>query len=102
MTAQRRAPLNVSEAEGKLLITAFKGAITTRVLEPPKNRAFAFEIVFKLDHPRLLELSQQKPPLHFYPRQEEYFKVLEGRLCVKADSQTRLLSPEDGEVCVGP
>lgn len=71
-------------------------------MEPPKDRAFAFEILFKLDHPRLLELSQQKPPLHFHPWQEEYLEVLEGRLCVEADGQTRLLSPEDGEVCVGP
>ncbi|ROV92179.1 hypothetical protein VMCG_09283 [Cytospora schulzeri] len=102
MSRPRRAPLNLSDSDGRLVITAFEGAISVRILAPPKDRAFVFEVVFRLDHPRLVALASQKPPLHFHPSQEEYMEVLEGRLCVEVDGQTRVLTREDGELCVLP
>ncbi|KUI73670.1 Polyketide synthase CurC [Cytospora mali] len=102
MSMSARVPLDISNSEGQLLITAFEGAIIVRVLVPPEDRSFSFEVTFQLDHPRLVALADQKPPLHFHPYQEEYMKVLEGRLCVDVDGQTRVLTKEDGELCVLP
>ncbi|CAD6590140.1 MAG: hypothetical protein ASARMPREDX12_004208 [Alectoria sarmentosa] len=82
-------------------INAFDGAILTRLIPHP-DRAFAFEVTFQLQHPQLISLSTQKPPVHFHPYQEEYMQVLEGRLCVEVEGRERVLGPEDGEVVVEP
>jgi hypothetical protein len=61
-----------------------------------------FECVFELDHPRFVQLKDQKPPLHFHCTQHEYMQVLEGRLCYEVEGQELVLKPEDGEVCMKP
>lgn len=40
--------------------------------------------------------------MHFHPQQKEFFEVLEGHLCVEADGEARILSKDDGEICVTP
>jgi hypothetical protein len=50
----------------------------------------------------LLSLASQKPPLHFHPWQEEYIRVLEGRLAVEISGEEHILTPADGEICIKP
>ncbi|KAI2465118.1 hypothetical protein F4781DRAFT_410508 [Annulohypoxylon bovei var. microspora] len=87
-----------------LVITAFEGGITTRVITHPSHpdRVFAYEVTFLLQHPRVIAVASQKPPLHFHPHQEEYLQVLEGRLAFEIEGKERVLGPEDGEVGVRP
>ena len=61
-----------------------------------------FECTFELDHPRFVQLKDQKPPLHFHSSQHEYMQVLDGRLCYEVEGQERVLTPDDGEVCIEP
>ncbi|KAI0835839.1 hypothetical protein F5Y06DRAFT_288929 [Hypoxylon sp. FL0890] len=86
------------------VITAFEGGITTRVITHPSHpdRVFAYEVTFLLQHPRVIAVASQKPPLHFHPHQEEYLQVLEGRLALEVEGEERVLKPEDGEVAVRP
>ncbi|KAI1486006.1 hypothetical protein F5X96DRAFT_277011 [Biscogniauxia mediterranea] len=85
-------------------IIAFEGGITVHVITHPRDpsRLFAYEVVFRLSHPRVAAVAARKPPLHFHPWQEEYIEVLEGRLAVEVDGAERVLGPADGEVCVRP
>ncbi|KAL7624893.1 hypothetical protein AAE478_004107 [Parahypoxylon ruwenzoriense] len=85
-------------------ITAFEGGITTRVITHPSHpdRVFAYEVTFLLQHPRVVSVASQKPPLHFHPHQEEYLEVLEGRLAIEVEGKERILRPEDGEVTFRP
>ncbi|KAI0160006.1 hypothetical protein GGR52DRAFT_174907 [Hypoxylon sp. FL1284] len=86
------------------VITAFEGGITTRVITHPSHPkcAFAYEVTFLLDHPRVVDVASKKPPLHFHPHQEEYIQVREGRLAVELEGEERVLTPQDGEVTVKP
>ncbi|KAI4864913.1 hypothetical protein F4820DRAFT_422089 [Hypoxylon rubiginosum] len=86
------------------IITAFEGGITTRVITHPSHpdRAFAYEVTFLMQHPRVVAVASQKPPLHFHPHQEEYLEVLEGRLAVEIEGEERVLGPPDGEVTFRP
>lgn len=86
------------------VITAFEGGITTRVITHPSHphRAFAYEVTFLLQHPRVVEVASLKPPLHFHPHQEEYLQVLEGRIAIEIEGEERVLGPEDGEIPVRP
>lgn len=51
--------------------------------------------------PELLELeaewtaSENKPPPHFHPSQDEHFEVTEGALTAEVDGETRTLRPGD-------
>ena len=86
------------------VIVAFDGAVTVYQQQTPTPRpnAFAFEVTFFLQSPQLTALSTRKPPLHFHPYQEEYMRVLEGKLGVEIDGQERVIGPDDGEVMVEP
>ncbi|KAI2607914.1 hypothetical protein GGR54DRAFT_396669 [Hypoxylon sp. NC1633] len=86
------------------VITAFEGGIATRVITHPSHpdRLFAYEVTFLLQHPRVIAVASQKPPLHFHPHQEEYVQVLEGRLAIEVEGEERVLSSEDGEVALRP
>ncbi|KAI1138342.1 hypothetical protein F5Y05DRAFT_404125 [Hypoxylon sp. FL0543] len=86
------------------VIPAFEGGIITRVITHPSHsdRAFAYEVTFLLQHPRVVAVASQKPPLHFHPHQEEYLQVLEGRLALEIEGEENILSPEDGEVTIRP
>ncbi|KAI6085198.1 hypothetical protein F4821DRAFT_154394 [Hypoxylon rubiginosum] len=86
------------------VITAFEGGITTRVITHPSHphRAFAYEVTFLLQHPRVVEVASLKPPLHFHPHQEEYLQVLEGRIAIEIEGEERVLGPDDGEIPVRP
>lgn len=57
-------------------------------------------MLFKLNHPHLVKLGSQKPPLHFHPYQDEYMQVLEGRLCVEVEGLETVLTPDHGEFTV--
>lgn len=92
-----RWPLSSSIAV--LLQCSFEGAVKGRVIKHP-TRAFAVEVTFYLDHPRLVKLGNQKPPPHFHPFQEEYFTMLEGEMALEIEGEERVLRPEDGEFCV--
>lgn len=61
-----------------------------------------FECIFELDHPRFVQLKDQKPPMHFHSSQHEFMQVLEGRLCYEVEGRELVLTPEDGEVCIEP
>jgi hypothetical protein len=80
---------------------SFDGAISTVTVALP-NRCFAFSVTFLLDHPKLVSLSNEKPPLHFHPYQEEYITVLEGRLAVEIDGVEHTLTSADGEFAIKP
>ncbi|KAH6655954.1 hypothetical protein BKA67DRAFT_562256 [Truncatella angustata] len=82
--------------DGTVTITAFEGAILTRVLPADARRAFSFEIIFYPDHPRLRNLPS-KPPEHFHPLQEEYVSVSEGALAVEVEGVEHILRPGDPE-----
>ncbi|KAI1407351.1 hypothetical protein F5Y13DRAFT_174919 [Hypoxylon sp. FL1857] len=86
------------------VITAFEGGITTRVITHPSHpdRVFAYDVTFLLQHPRVIAVASQKPPLHFHPHQEEYIQVLEGRLAVEVEGKERVLTSEDGEMTIFP
>ncbi|KAH7325586.1 hypothetical protein B0I35DRAFT_493464 [Stachybotrys elegans] len=81
------------------VITAFDGAIVVRVVTHP-DRLFAFDTTFILDHPRLLALADERPPLHFHPYQDEFVEVLEGELIVEVEGTEHCLTPQDGEFTV--
>ncbi|KAI0517437.1 hypothetical protein F5B22DRAFT_104796 [Xylaria bambusicola] len=85
-------------------ITAFEGGIVTRIIDHPhdSSRVFAYEVTFRLRHPRVLAVAALKPPLHFHPYQEEYIEVLEGRLAVEIEGVEHVLAPKDGELKVRP
>ncbi|KAI2617734.1 hypothetical protein GGR54DRAFT_192528 [Hypoxylon sp. NC1633] len=86
-----------------LLVNAFDGAITARKGEQRPNRAFDFDVTFILTHPHLITLaSQQKPPMHFHPYQEEYITVVEGVLGVDVEGKEYRLTPKDGEFPIRP
>lgn len=81
---------------------SFDGAIVVRRVEDPAL-AFYYEVCFDLTHPRLIKLaSEEKPPMHFHPHQEEYIKVLSGRLGVQVEKTEYKLGPQDGELRVLP
>jgi mannose-6-phosphate isomerase-like protein (cupin superfamily) len=80
---------------------SFNGAIYTTNLKTP-NHAFAAEVVFFLQHPLLLTLGSQKPPLHFHPYQEEYIQVTEGKLAVELNGKEKILTREDSVFCIKP
>ncbi|KAI1437417.1 hypothetical protein GGR50DRAFT_71568 [Xylaria sp. CBS 124048] len=86
------------------VITAFEGGIVTRIIDHPhnSNRAFTYEVTFHLQHPRILAVARQKPPLHFHPYQEEYIEVLQGCLAVEVDGVEQILSRGDGEFNLRP
>lgn len=69
---------------------------------PLPNRCFAFSVTFRLDHPKLIELGKEKPPLHFHPHQEEFITVLEGRLAVESEGVETILTPAHGEFSIKP
>ncbi|KAI1817209.1 hypothetical protein GGS20DRAFT_582717 [Poronia punctata] len=83
----------------KIPAPSFEGGITTRIITHPTfpTRAFAYEVTFLLNHPRVLAVAAQKPPLHFHPYQEEYVQVIEGRLAVEIEGREYILTREDGE-----
>jgi len=85
-------------------VSSFEGGITTRVIEHPydESRAFAYEVTFLLQHPRVAAVGSNKPPLHFHPYQEEYVEVLEGRLAVEIEGVEHVLRPGDGEIKLTP
>ncbi|ETS76481.1 hypothetical protein PFICI_11868 [Pestalotiopsis fici W106-1] len=82
--------------DGTLNITAFEGAIVTRVLQAEKQRAFHFEVIFYPNHPRLRN-APSKPPAHFHPYQEEYVSVTEGALTVEVEGVEHIVRPGDPE-----
>ncbi|KAI0814718.1 hypothetical protein GGR55DRAFT_444814 [Xylaria sp. FL0064] len=86
------------------VIPAFEGGIITRIIDHPhdSSRAFAYEVTFHLNHPRILAVAAQKPPLHFHPYQEEYVEVLEGRLAVEVEGVEHVLGPSHGEFKLRP
>ncbi|KAK3935418.1 hypothetical protein QBC46DRAFT_323394 [Diplogelasinospora grovesii] len=86
------------DEDGILTIKAFEGAITTRVLPCPGDRSFCFEVIFLLDHPRLV--GAPKPPMHFHQYQDEYLRVLEGPLVLEEDGVQHILTPESPEFTV--
>ncbi|KAI8963313.1 hypothetical protein F5Y11DRAFT_160859 [Daldinia sp. FL1419] len=88
-------------SDSDMVFIGFEGAISTRVMAHP-HRSFSFEVTFDLNHPRLIALGSQKPPLHFHPYQEEYIQVLEGCLAVEVDGCEVILYPRDGEFCLRP
>ncbi|RYP06151.1 hypothetical protein DL764_003327 [Monosporascus ibericus] len=53
-----------------------------------------------MDHPRMLALKASKPPIHFHSRQEEYFRVLEGRLGLELEGKEMVPEPDVGEFCI--
>lgn len=54
----------------------------------------------QLEHPLLVALAAQKPPLHFHPYQAEYIQVLDGACVVEVDGHEQSLGPTDGEFCI--
>jgi hypothetical protein len=80
---------------------SFDGAISTVTIALP-NRCFAFSVTFLLDHPKLVSLGKEKPPLHFHPYQEEYITVTEGCLAVECNGVEHTLTPADGEFVIQP
>ncbi|KAI2643726.1 hypothetical protein GGS21DRAFT_497870 [Xylaria nigripes] len=86
------------------VITAFEGGIVTRVIDHPhnRNRAFAYEVTFFLQHPRVAAVASKKPPLHFHPYQEEYIEVLHGQLAVEVEGVEHILRSTDGEFRLRP
>ncbi|KUI58321.1 hypothetical protein VP1G_05615 [Cytospora mali] len=102
MSGKRKSPLQYETTENGDVAIALEGAITTRPKAVAAKREFSFEVAFQLDHPRLVLLRDQKPPLHFHPYQEEYIQVLEGRLCVEMEGKEHILTKKDGEICVRP
>ncbi|KAF7594713.1 hypothetical protein BBP40_008606 [Aspergillus hancockii] len=84
----------------KLFFSVFNGAITTHLPAIPNpNRSFAYTVTFtrSLWPPAF---TNQKPPLHFHPHQEEYIQVTEGSLCVDIEGAIHTLRPSSGELCV--
>ncbi|RYP77477.1 hypothetical protein DL769_003387 [Monosporascus sp. CRB-8-3] len=86
-----------SESDRRLVF--FEGAVRARVVTNP-TRAFAVEVTFVNDHPRMLALKAKKPPIHFHSRQEEYFRVLEGGLGLELEGKEMVLGPDLGEFCI--
>ncbi|KAB8252956.1 hypothetical protein BDV35DRAFT_375414 [Aspergillus flavus] len=91
------------------LFSRFGGALVTEFLEPPPGRCFCFRQRYALkppidegdpDYERINEALNHPsgPPVHFHPFQNDYFRVEQGRMCLEVDGQTRILTPEDGEV----
>jgi mannose-6-phosphate isomerase-like protein (cupin superfamily) len=87
----------------------FGGALVTEFLEPPPGRSFCFRQTYRLkptvgvdnaDYERINAALHHPsgPPLHFYPFQNEYFRVVQGRMCVEIDGVLRTLTSEDEEV----
>lgn len=80
----------------------FGGALITEFLEPPPRRCFAFRQTYKLKAPPGIGFEAVKkpsgPPLHFHPRQNEWFRCVAGRMAIEIDGKLRILTPEDGEV----
>lgn len=69
---------------------------------PRLNRVFTFEVTFRLDHPKLIALGSEKPPMHFHPYQEEFITVLEGSLAVEIEGVEKILTSAAGEVSIKP
>lgn len=66
------------------------------------NRCFAASVTFQLNHPKLIALGAEKPPLHFHPYQEEFIRVIEGRLAVEVENVEHILTSADGEFVIKP
>lgn len=65
-------------------------------MNEPK-RAYAFEALFRTGHALSAELFSQKQPLHFHPSQDEYIRVVAGKLVVEVDGRDHVLSADDDE-----
>ncbi|CAJ2510339.1 Uu.00g050420.m01.CDS01 [Anthostomella pinea] len=104
MATKSEAAMTTADPYVGLTITAFEGGITTRIITHPKHpsRVFAYEVTFLLQHPRVVQVATQKPPLHFHPYQEEYLQIVEGRLAVEVEGVESVLGPDDGEFCLRP
>ncbi|OTA81552.1 hypothetical protein M434DRAFT_17355 [Hypoxylon sp. CO27-5] len=85
----------------KPVINAFDGAIIVWEVAN-SQRSFCFDVTFRLEHPQLIRLGAEKPPLHFHPYQEEYVEVLDGRLVLEVEGIESVLTKNDGEVCIHP
>lgn len=48
----------------------------------------------------LPEKSTWTPSPHWHEEYDEYFRVIKGRVVVKLDGKSMLVTPQDGEVCV--
>ncbi|KAE8373887.1 hypothetical protein BDV26DRAFT_296497 [Aspergillus bertholletiae] len=90
-------------------VVKFGGAPVTEFLELPPGRCFCFRQKYALKPPmdegdpdyeciNAALNHPSGPPVYFHPFQDEYFRVEQGRMCLKVNGQTRILTPEDGEV----
>ncbi|KAB2103387.1 hypothetical protein AG0111_0g8631 [Alternaria gaisen] len=99
--AQEDAVIPEHQLSERTPVIAFDGAISTVTIALP-NRCFAFSVTFLLDHPKLISLGKEKPPLHFHPYQEEYITVIEGYLAVERNGVEHTLTSADGEFVIQP
>ncbi|KAI0124773.1 hypothetical protein BJ170DRAFT_475741 [Xylariales sp. AK1849] len=103
-------PYHVSAGSNPLV--KFGGMHETEFIEPPPGRAFCLRQRYRWKIPPELERAPDStasrlhetlnhpsgPPTHFHPFQNEWFRVVSGRMCVEMDGQLRTLTPEDGEI----
>jgi hypothetical protein len=84
-----------------LTVERFDGAISVRRLPHP-DRLFNLEVTFDDEHPHMLKLREQKPPVHFHYSQVEYIEVVEGSLYIDLGEKQVLLTASDGEYTIPP